>query len=187
MPPSVYDRTTIAFHWLTVALVLSLWSIAQIWGFLPRGTALRHGLQWLHVGLGLFFITVLLARLLWRATAGRRLAPPPGARLLALAARAMHGALYGLLLAMAVTGPLNRWAAGDPLGVPGLFTIPAPFAASKALAQRINDIHGTIAIALLTLAALHAAAALIHHFLWRDDVLTRMLPRGMSRVKPSRH
>lgn len=178
-----YDRATITLHWLTVALVLSLWSIAQLWGFLPKGSAPRHALQWLHVGLGLFFITVLLARLLWRATAGRRLEEAPGSRLLALAAQALHGLLYLLLLAMAVTGPINRWAQGDPLGIPGLFIVPAPFTATTAFADRINDIHGTIASVILILAAFHAAAALAHHFLWHDDVLGRMLPG----LKPFRH
>jgi cytochrome b561 len=171
-----YDPLTLVLHWLTVALVLTLWSIAQLWDWLPRGSAPRHAAQALHVSLGLVFILVLATRLLWRATAGRRLAPPPGPRSLVLAARAMHGALYLLLVAMAISGPLNRSAGGDPLGFFGLFTLPPLLAKDKALAESINDVHGTIATIILILAGLHAAAALAHHYLWRDGVLARMLP-----------
>jgi cytochrome b561 len=37
-------------------------------------------------------------------------------------------------------------------------------------------VHETVANALLLLATLHAAAALFHHFMLKDRVLTRMLP-----------
>jgi cytochrome b561 len=178
-----YDPLTLALHWLTVALVLTLWSIAQVWGWLPRGSAPRHAAQALHVSLGMVFILVLLARLLWRATAGRRLAPPPGPRLLEWGARAAHGALYLLLILMAISGPLNRSAGGDPLGFFGLVTFPPLLAKDKALAETINDFHGTVATIILILAGIHAAAALAHHYFWRDGVLARMVPGLASRER----
>lgn len=178
-----YDPLTLALHWLTVLLVLVLWSIAQIWDWLPRGSAPRHAAQALHVSLGMVFILVLLARLAWRLTAGRRLAPPPGPPLVVFAARAAHGALYLLLVLMAISGPLNRSAGGDPLGFFGLFTLPPLLAENKNLAETINDFHGTVATLILILAGLHAAAALAHHYLWRDGVLARMVP-GLSPRDP---
>jgi cytochrome b561 len=40
----------------------------------------------------------------------------------------------------------------------------------------VKEIHELGANLILALAALHAAAALWHHFVRRDNVLTRMLP-----------
>jgi hypothetical protein len=34
-----YDHMSIMLHWLTAALVVALWSIAQVIDFFPRGTA----------------------------------------------------------------------------------------------------------------------------------------------------
>jgi cytochrome b561 len=178
-----YDAPTLALHWLTVALVITLWTIAQIWDWLPKGSAPRHAAQALHVSLGMLFIVVLLARLAWRLSGGRRLAPPPGSRLLVLASRAVHGVLYLLLLLMAISGPLNRSAGGDPLSFFGLVTFPPLLAENKALAETINDFHGTVATIILILAGLHAAAALLHHYLWRDGVLARMVP-GLAQRSP---
>jgi cytochrome b561 len=42
----------------------------------------------------------------------------------------------------------------------------------------MHDIHEGLAIALGTLAVLHALAALHHHYRRRDEVLRRMLPWG---------
>ena len=36
--------------------------------------------------------------------------------------------------------------------------------------------HGGLAVLLVALLLLHVGAALKHHFVLRDDVLTRMLP-----------
>jgi len=41
-----------------------------------------------------------------------------------------------------------------------------------------EDIHQVLAYCLFGLAALHAAAALYHHFVRRDGVLLRMLLGG---------
>jgi cytochrome b561 len=41
----------------------------------------------------------------------------------------------------------------------------------------VKEIHEVTAHALIVLAALHAAAALVHHWVLRDRTLVRMLPR----------
>ena len=40
----------------------------------------------------------------------------------------------------------------------------------------MNGWHELAANTIVILAAIHAAAALVHHYLWRDGVLRRMLP-----------
>jgi cytochrome b561 len=64
--PIGYDGLTMALHWITAFLVVALFALAEIWGFLPRGTPLRHGMQSLHVSLGLTLAAVFAVRLCCR-------------------------------------------------------------------------------------------------------------------------
>jgi hypothetical protein len=64
-------------------------TLAQIWGFLQRGTPTRLELQALHVSLGLLLILVLVLRIGWRLGPSRRL-PPAETGLPEVAARAMQ-------------------------------------------------------------------------------------------------
>lgn len=174
-PPATYDRPSIALHWLSAALILLLWGLAQAWDELPRGSEARHALQDLHLSAGMVFIALLTARLLWRGRGGRRLAPP-GPPLLAVLARLGHLALYALMIALALTGPLNWMLRGEQATFFGLFTLPPLLTPHRTLAHAVNEVHGTLANTLLVLALLHALAALYHQFIRRDGTLTRMIP-----------
>ncbi len=175
-----YDSVEIALHWTTAVLVGGLWLIAQGWSFLPRGGDGRHALQSLHTSFGVLFALVLLARILWRIGPGRRPAPA-GSGLMELGARLVHGALYLLLIAQVVSGPLWRWAGTAPLSPFGLFTIPSPFALTRDDGRIFGDIHAYVGNTIIVLAGLHALAALFHHFVLRDGVLRRMLPATSGR------
>jgi cytochrome b561 len=168
-----YDRTTITLHWLTAGLVISLFLLAEGWGFAPRD--IRKAGQSLHISLGILLAAVLVTRLLWRGSAGRRLTPA-NTGLLHWAASAAHLALYALLAAQVTLGFLFRWAQGEPFQFFGLFEMPAALAPDHDLAQTVGGLHDTVAWTIIVLAGLHAAAALIHHYALRDGVLRRMLP-----------
>lgn len=170
---SRYDRATILLHWLTAGLVITLFLLAEGWGFASRD--IRKAGQSLHISLGILLTVVLIARLLWRGTQGRRLPPATGG-LQHLAAKAAHHALYLLLAAQVVLGFLFRWAQGEPFQFFGLFDVPAAFAPDHDLADTIGGLHYYIAWTIIILAGLHAAAALLHHYALRDGVLRRMLP-----------
>ena len=78
--------------------------------------AARHAraqlLQSLHVSFGLLFAAVLVARIVWRLTAGRRL-PRASGGIWGLAGSSMHVLLYVLMAAQVVLGFLFRWAQGE--------------------------------------------------------------------------
>lgn len=167
-----YDRLAIALHWLTAFLVVSLFALAEIWGFLPHG-ALRKTLEGIHVSLGCLLVVVVVARILWRLLGAARPAHPGT---MGKFAEAGHGVLYLLLLAMVVSGPLKRWAAGHALNVFWLFSIPSPIAAVPALRAPVSLVHFWAAWAIIVVAGLHAAVALFHHYLLKDGVLRRMIP-----------
>ncbi len=70
--PDVYDKVTIRLHWATAALVSILWVMGRTIGFMPRGP-LRLDMWSVHILLGTMLTGVLVARIVWRATSGRKL------------------------------------------------------------------------------------------------------------------
>ena len=175
-----YDDPAMVLHWATALLVVTLWLMAQAWGFLPRGTTPRLALMSLHVSLGLTLMLVLAARIAWRLGPARRL-PPADTGWLEAAARGVQYLLYALLICIVIAGLFNRWLHGDAMTFFWLFTIPSPVAKSKALAGTVNAIHNWLGYAILAVAAAHASAALFHHYVLRDDVLLRMIPGPRAR------
>src|SRR5690606_8597869 len=84
--------------------------------------------------------------------------------------------------------PLLGWvtlsAEGDPIPFFGL-ELPALVAPNESLAGRTEDLHKTLGTAGYYLIALHARAALYHHYLRRDNTLRRMmLSRGRTEPEP---
>jgi cytochrome b561 len=87
----------------------------------------------------------------------------------------MHITLYALMIGMPLLGWLLLSAAGKPIPFFGL-ELPALISKNKELADLIKEIHETIGTAGYFLVGIHAAAALFHHYVKRDDTLVRMLP-----------
>lgn len=167
-----YDLPTIWFHWAVAFLVLLQWVIAQVIDWFPQG-APRIDARSVHISLGLFLGVLIVARIFWRATGGLVL-PPANRGTLQFVAKTLHFALYALLIAMIVIGIFLVYVRGDSFF--GLFTVPAFDPNNKALRHNVGELHGTLATILLILAGLHAAAGLVHHYLWHDGVLRRMMP-----------
>jgi cytochrome b561 len=171
---TTYDRVAITLHWVTAALVLLQFANAETWDYWTKPT--RESLQSVHVSLGLLLTVVIVARLVWRWMPGHQVSPLEGGWV-NIASKAVHYLLYGLLVAQAMTGFLWRWAQGHPVGFFGLFGIPAPYAAlDRATRHQLHDVHTWIGWTIVILALGHALAALYHHYVLKDRVLSRMLP-----------
>ena len=169
-----YDGVTIAFHWLTALLVVALFGSSLLWNYAPR----NWGLRWLegtHVSLGIGLAAVLVARLVWRLVAGRRLASV-GNAVSAPLSRLVHWVLYLLLAAQAGLGFTLRWFQGEDFSFFGLFDIPQLIASNRGLEHTIESLHNLTAWALIYVAGGHAIAALYHRYVLKDGVLRRMLP-----------
>ena len=167
-----YDTPTIALHWATAFLVALLWVIGETIDYVPKGP-LRVDYISLHIVLGTLLGLVLLARIAWRHTRATRL-PIEGPRLLALAAQAVHWGLYLLVGGTVVLGLVTAWAQARSLF--GLFSLPSFAPGDRALAHEIFSLHSLGATTVLIVAGVHAAAALGHHYVMRDETLRRMLP-----------
>jgi cytochrome b561 len=174
-----YSRAAIALHWLTALLVVGSFTVGLSMVRLPFG---RQKLQWYgwHKWIGITIFLVTCLRLAWRAT---HTPPPPLATMPPWQRQAsllVHRGLYLLLLVI----PLSGWVYSSSTGVQvvylGLFPLPDLVPKDRVLARALLALHLTLNFTLFSLVCVHTAAALKHHFIDRDTVLTRMLPRWRS-------
>ncbi len=172
-----------AFHWIIVLMILGLAVVGLVMDELPK-TPKYFWVFTAHKSMGITVLVLMLLRLAWRLYAGAP-APVPGMPAWQrMAASLTHWALYGLALAMPLSGWLYDSAEGlRPFKYFGLFTMPKLVAPSESLADLGHDLHENLFWVLVLLVAVHAGAAFYHHLFQRDATLTRMLPRG--RVTPS--
>ena len=171
-----YDGTSILLHWLTALLVITLWALGQSLDFFPKGAPRLAALS-VHMFLGLLVGVVILVRIGWRSSAGRRL-PAADEGVLNLLAKGAHYGLYVLLVLTVSFGVARAWVHG--LHVFDWFTFHKPAFATRPVVRTISELHSDLADLLVIVAGVHAAAALMHHYVMRDSVLRRMLPRRRS-------
>jgi cytochrome b561 len=178
-----YDNFAIALHWVTVLLVLVQLGLAEFWDFAARPT--KHLMIVAHMSFGVVLTVVLVVRIAWRLVPGHQVRAAVSGWV-ELASKAMHYLLYGLLAAQAALGFVLRWSGGEAMSLFGL-PIPPPFAPwSKPAHQLMGAAHNWVGWTIIVLAAGHAAPALFHHFVLRDDVLWRILPGRRARIEAER-
>jgi len=170
-----YGLIAITLHWVVALAVIGMFALG-VWM-----TGLGYYDPWyrqgpaLHKSVGVLILLLMLLRL-----ARRLLDPPPPAEPGASAleqrlALLAHQAMYLLLFAIAISGYLISTADGRGIAVFGLFEIPALFSGFDRQEDIAGAVHWYLALGLIGLAALHALAALKHHFIDRDRTLKRML------------
>ncbi len=176
---SSFDPVARTAHWLTLFLILGVFATAFLMHRLP--VAWNLTLQ-LHRSFGIMVWLVTVLRLVWRQFARFPDWPANMSRATQRAAQAMEYALYGLLLLQPILGLLHSSAHGGRVKVFFLFRLPPLMERNHDLADKLLVAHTIVAYLLFILIALHASAALFHHFIRRDETLARML-RGTARIK----
>ena len=170
-----YGMVSIVLHWLTLAVLIGVYARINLTDLYPKGSDPREALKTWHFMLGLTVLAVgglrLLNRMLDRVPAATPQAPQWQQRL----ASSTHVALYALMVVMPILGWSALSAAGEPIPFFGV-QLPALLAENKQLAGQLKEIHETIGTIGYFLISAHALAALFHHFITRDNTLTRMLP-----------
>src|ERR1700756_4547346 len=101
-----------------------------------------------------------------------------------LAAKATVVALYMLLAVQPLLGLAASMLQGDHILVFSRILVPSFLPINRPLARLIFTMHGWAALLLLALIGVHVAAALYHHFIRRDDVLSGMLPELRRSARP---
>lgn len=190
-----YSTVAIIIHWLIAAALVAMvpmgWWMADAIAD-PARQQTAYQLYQLHKAVGFAILALTIVRLGWRLA---HPAPPLPAGMPVWerrAARLTHAAFYALLIALPLTGWIYvsaGWSVAydRTLNVAttwfGLFQIPhlpglpeASEGVRRLAAVKSMSAHNLLSWAGIVLAALHAAGALKHHFVDRDDVLARMTP-----------
>ena len=175
-----YGPVAKTLHWATVAFVIVAWALGTFGDELSKGPARDSGLL-VHIWIGLVIVVIAFVRIPWRIAN-----PPPkvlstefGKWLVEWTdpvSRVMHYLLYGLLVLVPLFGIALQFARGHSLPLFGLAEIPSPWLADKKFAHDLKEVHEVLANLLLILAAFHMTAALLHHIVFGDGTLRRMLP-----------
>ena len=178
-----YGSTAKALHWLVVLLLLMQFIVSVLMPDIgPRtepGTLIN-----LHLSFGVLILVLMALRFSQRLARPVPLDMPGSPAWERRAAAATQRAFYAILL----VGPFLGWASASAHGLPvhvfGIVSLPDLAPAKTRWAHVAGDIHAYLMWTLLVLIALHAAAALYHHFVHHDGVLLRVWPGGDTRGKP---
>jgi cytochrome b561 len=173
--PSSYGSVAKLLHWSIVILIITQLVLAISADGLPNGLRKLELLAW-HKSFGMLILMLALVRLAWRFV---NTVPPPPAdmpRWQRLTAVGTHRLLYVLILLQPITGWLMSSYKNYPVSFFNLFQWPDLVAPDEGMHELFEEVHEWLARALVTVAIVHASAALYHHFGRRDDVLRRMLP-----------
>jgi cytochrome b561 len=177
----VFDPVIRFLHWLTLFLVAAIFVLAFSIIYFASSREEAVALIQLHRSFGVTVWVVTLGRLVWRQSARFPNWPADMPQLMRFAAQWSEHALYALLLTQPILGLLQTNASGDRVNLFFLSPLPALIGQNRPLAKQLLAVHVTVGLLLLGLIALHASAALYHHFWRRDDTLDAMLPQGMTR------
>jgi len=172
---SNYGYASIFFHWLSALSIFGLFGLGYYMVDLTYYHSWYKTAPELHKSIGLVFFSLMILRLIWRT---KQVTPdhlPSHSSLEKKAGKIIHSLLYLLIFIIMITGYLISTADGRGIEVFELITIPS----FGSIIENQEDIaglaHKWLAYLLITLATLHALAALKHHFIDKDNTLNRII------------
>ena len=174
-----YPATSKLLHWLIAVCVLTTAPVAIVMIRVGKGPT-QDMLYNFHKSLGVLILVLMILRLINRLAVGALTAAPDIEPWQKALSSFVHTSLYVLLLAMPVVGYVANSAYGASTPFFGLFNLPMIVKQNDALAKQLFALHHWAGLLVILIVLMHIGAALYHHFIRRDDVLKRMLPRAMG-------
>ena len=158
-------------------LIAAVFTAIELKDYYPKGSDTRAFLGSLHMMLGITVLLLVVARIAIRAqNRPPAIVPTPPAWQTGLS-HLVHLVLYAAMVGMPLLGWAMVSAGGHSVPFYGL-SLPPILPEDKALSHELEEIHEFIGNALYYVIGLHAAAALIHHYVFKDNTLVRMLRPG---------
>ncbi len=170
-----YGAVAVSMHWIVAVAVIGLFALGYWMVDLTYYDDWYKRAPDIHRSVGILLFGLMVLRLCWRlANAG----PKPLAshkRWEIASAHAAHMLLYVLIFVAMVSGYLISTADGSSISVFDWFEVPSVTGQVKGLEDTAGAVHYWSTWAIVALAAVHAAGALKHHLIDRDQTLRRML------------
>lgn len=172
-----YHPVQIMLHSLMALLMVCTFAFGKYVHSLPLSPA-KFQLISYHKWAGMAVLALVVVRILVRLAKGAPALPASMSPAARLVAHAGHLLLYVLMVAIPLSGWLMSSAYGIPVVMFGLWQVPDLIAANPELAPQLGQLHGALNTLLLLVVLGHVAAALKHHFIDKDGLLSRMSLRG---------
>jgi cytochrome b561 len=174
--PARYTLPAILFHWTSFALVVFVGVLGLSFGSIPR----PNRMFWINIhavaGLAL---ALALARIFWRLRQSPPEYPAGTPALTRRLSAPVHWLLYALMVILPLVGIVAFvWHAR--VFDFGLFKLDFGVPSTKPVYEAAEELHEMLAYSLFGLAGLHGLAALWHHFVQKDGLLSRMWPGGKA-------
>ena len=168
-----YGAVAKFFHWSIALLIIG--------NFIGGLTLDLHHLYLLHIQSGLAILSLAVLRLIWRMISYY----PEKIKMTyteVLLAKIVQVLMYILIFAIPISGILMVQAKGHPLEYFGLFKMPTFVQPQiKEISHQFKEVHEYLAYGIIVLVILHIIGALKHHYINRNNVLRRMLPKFMTK------
>jgi cytochrome b561 len=186
---TTYTRTAIALHWAVAVLIFAGFGLGLTMTDMPFSPQKLKFYSW-HKWIGITVFALAAWRLLWRLNHAAPALPSHMPAWQQKAAHASHHLLYSLFFAIPVAG----WLFSSSKGVPTVYLgyLPLPDLLSKevgdiallatdaakpfTVAELLRLTHKTLNYLMGLLVVVHITAAIKHHFIDCDDVMTQMIP-----------
>lgn len=176
-----YDRTARILHWVSAVFFIAALVIGLYFSTLNYRNdevgyaAFLKVIHW-HKTFGLFAFLLVFYRLYHRWRNPPPALPAGSPAWMRAASWLSHATLYALIVVLGVTGLVASDIGNYAVRLFSIWKIPQFPGENRELADAIFEYHMWLGDFAAFLVGLHIAASLYHHFIARDDVLTRMLP-----------
>lgn len=169
-----FGFVTIALHWISaisILVVMGLGAYVVYYGYYSS-----NFLQYaqLHYGLGIVVFLVMSIRFLWRLSSRTPVSLASKA-FTRISITLIKFSLYALAFTVIISGYLICTSEGQSINVLGIVEIPSLVLLETAELNIAGLTHKYLAWIFFSIILIHAFAALIHHFILKDNTLRRML------------
>ena len=156
------------FHWTIAILIIG----NLICGFFMKGLSLLN----YHKIAGLTVLFLFIFRFIFFIFSVKPQLPQTIPLIERFAAFIVKYLLFLLMAVLPITGWIMSTAYGVPPTIAG-HSYPFPyFSFSSADANMAKFIHNSLAYSIIVILLMHVGGALKHHFIYKDNILRRMLP-----------
>ncbi len=180
-----YNRKIVILHWIVAVFLVLSFALGLQAGTLDESPT-KDALLTSHKSIGLTILMVLVVRLYWRF----RIPGPVPARINKMyrfAAYVVHGLLYAMLIAMAVSGYVAVAARGGEITLFFLVDLPAAIPLSRRWSRLATQWHDWGQYVVYALLVAHIGAVFYHQFVLRDRILMRMWFKSTPDHVPPHH
>jgi cytochrome b561 len=167
-----YGAIHMLLHWVMAFLIISLLCV----GLYMKSVPYNANLYFFHKSFGVLIFILGVFRIIWKLINKKPEFDPKISSKIRILSQLGTLGLYGLIISMPVTGILMSAFAGYTIPYFGIFEI-APFVVKNIqYAVFFKEVHEVLATIFMILILIHAIMAIVHHFIFKDNTLRKMLP-----------